>query len=452
MADIVARIVQNSIAVTMAKTGPKGDTGDPGEGVPSGGTTGQILKKSSNTDYDTDWENEQWTTDSPGIKYAAHIAVGTNADVNGTGQFNSYLQDLFGVGTVQSPLLLQETATGTPSFYNIGLGVKYGANFTGNVAGLVGIENTASVVSGSSSNVTIGVGLYNTFIHRGTGTISSAYGQADGVHNQSTGSITTAYVMFGQAATNTGGGSIGTVYGLLVEPQTAGSTANYGVAIGDAGTNALWLNNTNNSTDEAGGIVFGLSKDTNLYRSAADTLKTDDSFVVGSDISAATASGSFLASTSDTNTGTATNKVVTPDGLAGSVLGTKNISIQVIDATTTLTTGDGKAYFRVPAELNGMNIVGAAASVLAKSTSGTPTVQIARGRQADATTAHSFVDVLSTAITIDANEFDSKDATTAAVINTSNDDLATGDLVRVDVDVAGTGATGLFVTISARLP
>lgn len=29
--------------------------GDPGEGVSSGGTTGQILKKSSNTDYDTEW-------------------------------------------------------------------------------------------------------------------------------------------------------------------------------------------------------------------------------------------------------------------------------------------------------------------------------------------------------------------------------------------------------------
>lgn len=35
--------------------GPKGDTG---EGVPSGGATGQVLKKKSNTDYDTEWVNE----------------------------------------------------------------------------------------------------------------------------------------------------------------------------------------------------------------------------------------------------------------------------------------------------------------------------------------------------------------------------------------------------------
>lgn len=38
--------------------GPKGDTGDqgdPGEGIPEGGTTGQVLKKKSNTDFDTEW-------------------------------------------------------------------------------------------------------------------------------------------------------------------------------------------------------------------------------------------------------------------------------------------------------------------------------------------------------------------------------------------------------------
>ena len=36
----------------------KGPKGDAGEGVPSGGTTGQVLKKKSNNDYDTEWVNE----------------------------------------------------------------------------------------------------------------------------------------------------------------------------------------------------------------------------------------------------------------------------------------------------------------------------------------------------------------------------------------------------------
>lgn len=35
----------------------KGPKGDDGNGVPSGGTTGQVLKKRSNTDYDVEWSN-----------------------------------------------------------------------------------------------------------------------------------------------------------------------------------------------------------------------------------------------------------------------------------------------------------------------------------------------------------------------------------------------------------
>lgn len=35
--------------------GPKGDQGDPGVGVPTGGTTGQVLRKASNANYATEW-------------------------------------------------------------------------------------------------------------------------------------------------------------------------------------------------------------------------------------------------------------------------------------------------------------------------------------------------------------------------------------------------------------
>ena len=37
--------------------GEKGDQGDPGIGIPASGTTGQVLAKKSNTNYDTDWVN-----------------------------------------------------------------------------------------------------------------------------------------------------------------------------------------------------------------------------------------------------------------------------------------------------------------------------------------------------------------------------------------------------------
>ena len=38
--------------------GPAGNDGADGVGVPAGGTTGQVLKKRSNNDYDTEWANE----------------------------------------------------------------------------------------------------------------------------------------------------------------------------------------------------------------------------------------------------------------------------------------------------------------------------------------------------------------------------------------------------------
>ena len=99
-----------------------------------------------------------------------------------------------------------------------------------------------------------------------------------------------------------------------------------------------------------------------------------------------------------------------------------------------------------PPALNGLKLVGASIATLTPSTSGTPTVQIARGRQASPTTAHAFVDMLTTSITIDVNEYDSKDATTPAVVNASNAGILTGDLIRFDVDVTGTGSSALFAT------
>jgi hypothetical protein len=121
------------------------------------------------------------------------------------------------------------------------------------------------------------------------------------------------------------------------------------------------------------------------------------------------------------------------------------VSIQVTDPNgDALTTGDGKAYFRVPSTLNGTNLVAVAAHITTVSSSGTPTVQIANVTQA--------VDMLTTKITIDANEKDSSTAAAAAAIDAANDDVATGDELRVDVDVAGTGAKGLIVEMQFQLP
>ena len=160
-----------------------------------------------------------------------------------------------------------------------------------------------------------------------------------------------------------------------------------------------------------------------------------------------TAAGvSELATTAEIDTGTDATRSISPDALAGSYAGTKTVQLTIALPGTTPTTGDGKVAFLVPAALNGMNLVLANAMVTTVSSSGTPTFAIRRERSGSA------VDMLSTNITIDANEKTSYTAATPPVINTANDDVATGDILYVDLDVVGTSAAGHAVVISFRLP
>lgn len=142
--------------------------------------------------------------------------------------------------------------------------------------------------------------------------------------------------------------------------------------------------------------------------------------------------------------GTDTTQVATTAFvLANSVTPPITAQVLVTDPNgSAITTGDGKAYVTVPAVWNGKTITSIHAGLTTASSSGTPTVQLARIRSGTP------VDVLSTKVTIDANELTSYTATTPPVVDTANDDLSTGDLLRIDVDVAGTGAKGLMVLIA----
>ena len=118
----------------------------------------------------------------------------------------------------------------------------------------------------------------------------------------------------------------------------------------------------------------------------------------------------------------------------------KTVVIQVSDPNgDAITSGNGKAFFTVPVSLNGCNIIDVDASLTTASTSGTPTIQIRNVTDSQ--------DVLSTRITVDANEKTSYTASTQPVINTSYDDVSTGDQLAIDIDVAGTGAKGLSVIL-----
>jgi hypothetical protein len=129
-------------------------------------------------------------------------------------------------------------------------------------------------------------------------------------------------------------------------------------------------------------------------------------------------------------------------------LGISNFHVVSFEVTSptgaALTTGDGKKYWRVPSTLDGYNLVAVAMHVVTASTSGIPTFQIA-----NVTTGF---DMLTTKLTVDATEVDSLTAATPAVIDTAHDDVHTGNLLRFDCDVAGTGTKGVLIELQIQKP
>lgn len=140
---------------------------------------------------------------------------------------------------------------------------------------------------------------------------------------------------------------------------------------------------------------------------------------------------------------------VTTGALAGdawTALRKKTRTFVLFGPTTDAATGDGKAYYPIPPELNGANITYVHLWAVTAGTTGTSDVQIARVRSGTP------ADVLSTKVTIDSTEQGSDTAASAAVINTSNDDVATNDVLRIDVDaVSTTPPKGIIVTIGFEL-
>lgn len=148
-----------------------------------------------------------------------------------------------------------------------------------------------------------------------------------------------------------------------------------------------------------------------------------------------------VATTAETNTGTDATRAVSPDGLSQSYAGTKSVSIQVTDGTTDVATGDGKAYLTIPEALNGMNLIRAQATVVTAGTTNATTVMIHNKTDAQ--------DMLSGAISIAS----AGTVGTVGTVNASFDDVATNDVLRIDVDsVSTTAPKGLMVVLEFRLP
>ena len=112
------------------------------------------------------------------------------------------------------------------------------------------------------------------------------------------------------------------------------------------------------------------------------------------------------------------------------------MTVALSDETTAITTGVGKITFRAPFAMTLYQIP--RASLSTASSSGNPEIDINK----NGTT------IFSTRLTIDATEKTSTTAATPAVLSTTT--FADDDEITMDIDVAGTAAAGLKVTLYYR--
>lgn len=199
--------------------------------------------------------------------------------------------------------------------------------------------------------------------------------------------------------------------------------------------------------DDGAVTTSGLTMTTNrvLGRTTASTgaieeLSNLDTFIT--DASTSAKGKVELAIDTEVTTGTDATRAVTPDALAGStIFGRKTVSVQVFNGTSDVTTGDGKAYITIPEALNGMNLVRAQATVVTAGTTNATTIMIHNKTDAQ--------DMLSGAISIAS----AGTVGTVGTINTTYDDVATNDVLRIDVDsVSTTAPKGLMVVLEFQLP
>jgi hypothetical protein len=176
--------------------------------------------------------------------------------------------------------------------------------------------------------------------------------------------------------------------------------------------------------------------------SAPDTLRADTTtsagFATQTDINLkANLSGAALTEASvngvTLTTAAGTETFLRGDGTYAAIPEDEEVwIISISDQTTALTTGTGKFTFRVP---YGASVNSVRASLKTASSSGIPTFDINK----NGTT------ILSTKLTIDANEKTSSTAAVSPVISVAG--LDDDSEITIDIDVAGTGAIGAVIYI-----
>lgn len=204
--------------------------------------------------------------------------------------------------------LLMKDDTCTSSFTASSTSSRFDGIVSGcpNVTSISGSRSHIILAPQSSAVIGTAIGMY------GIGVVGSSYGASAtvtlsvGVQAQAyTGSISnltisTAIGLNVPASTGTGTNAITNYYGISIAPTTASNIVNsYGLLISAGPTGATGLKAAIRLADTtgaaSGGIMFGgLASQSNLYRSAASTLKTDTALVVGTTLEVDSSSASAV--------------------------------------------------------------------------------------------------------------------------------------------------------------
>ena len=164
--------------------------------------------------------------------------------------------------------------------------------------------------------------------------------------------------------------------------------------------------------------------------SIGDVSATEISYLDGVTSNIQTQVNGKANSASPTFTGTVTIPTLE---ITTKLISEETMTLALSDETTVITTGTAKLTFRMPFAAQLTKIP--RASLTNASTSGNPTVDINKNGAS----------ILSTKLSIDANEKTSVTAAIAAVLSSSS--IADDDELTFDIDTAGTGAKGLKITL-----
>ena len=228
----------------------------------------------------------------------------------------------------------------------------------------------------------------------------------------------------------------GTINGTTIGASTATTASFTSIGLEDA-TNQIVLDSDAANT---GTITMASLSTSRTYTLPDETGTIVTTALTSSDSQAGIVE---LATSSEIDISTDTTRAMSRGEFSDSRYGKIPVTFPSSPGIKTAT-GDGWSYFHIPSALNGMNLVEVEAFVVTAGTTGTTDIQIANVTQG--------VDILSTKLTIDSGETNSSSAV-AAVIDTANDDVATGDVLRVDIDaVSTTPAEGLVVILYFRIP